>query len=119
MTKTPCDRVIRACRQLRRVVCAKSEAVAAGAELGIVGAVGARPDAAEAGRLKAAWRRQGEAVAAALAGERRRKRRVARGEGETAARHVEVSMAIGERESPRFIVRVRAGVKKIRHGIAQ
>jgi hypothetical protein len=54
--KTPRDRVIRARRQLRCVVRAESEAKVAGVELGIVGAVGARPDAAEAGRPAAAWR---------------------------------------------------------------
>jgi hypothetical protein len=42
--------------QLRRVVHAESEAKAASAELGVVGAVGACPDAAEDRRPAAAWR---------------------------------------------------------------
>jgi hypothetical protein len=43
----PCGRVILACSQLRCVVRAEDDVEAAGAELGIVGAVGARSDATE------------------------------------------------------------------------
>jgi hypothetical protein len=47
--ETPRGRVVRAHRQLWRVVRAESEAKAAGAELDVVGAVGACPVASEAG----------------------------------------------------------------------
>jgi hypothetical protein len=48
--KTSRRRVVRARRQLRRVVRAEREAEAPGAKLGVVRAVGLRPDAMEAGR---------------------------------------------------------------------
>jgi hypothetical protein len=55
-TESPRRRVVFVRRQFRRVIHAEGEAAATSAKLDVERAVGARSDAAEAGRAAVAWR---------------------------------------------------------------